>query len=99
MGYRIGRQEGQPTSLLNLPDFLACPAASSSWTGEISVRHVIRCGAIAFGGVHFERPRRPDEQIVEDVLRHAGNDDVDTLCRLVVQIGEVVVRAVSPLLR
>ncbi len=83
---------------LPLNAFLAFPIAYSGSAGRLSVRLIIRAGAIAFGGVHFQTPRAEEEQYIEDVLRDWEDDDIASpLGGLLGQIAEVTVRALLPL--
>jgi len=49
---------GEQTRSLNRHEFLAHDVASSSWTGEITVKEMLRVVAIAFGGAHLMKPTR-----------------------------------------
>ena len=84
------------TRVITLPAFLATTAADSSWTGEISVKLILRVTTVAFGGVHFAEPVDSEDAVLAKVLRYAAGDTLAGILRQVVAVTAV---AMLPLLR
>jgi hypothetical protein len=98
MGRWVAARDGHPFRDLSRAKFLDHVVASSSWTGELTVKTVIRVGATAFGGIHFATPADSEEHNVELVLRalDAGREpDTSTLCTLLQEICATVVNSLQ----
>jgi hypothetical protein len=96
IGRWIAARDNHPSRDLSRTAFLRHVAASSSWTGELSVKTVIRVGATAFGGIHFDQPDDDQERKVEQVLRaldEGREPDTNTLCKLLREISATVVNS------
>ena len=98
MGRWVAARDGHPHQDLSRGDFLQHVVATSSWTDELTVKTLIRVGATAFGGVHFDEPKNPDERQVELVLRaldEGREADTNTLCGILREICATVVNSLE----
>jgi hypothetical protein len=98
IGRWVAARDGYTFRDLSRAEFLGHVVAFSSWTGELTVKTVIRIGATAFGGVHFATPVNPGEQEVELVLRALDDGrepDTNTLCKLLREICATVVNSLQ----
>lgn len=97
MGRWVAARDGHPHEDLSREDFLGHTVASSSWTGDLSVKTIIRVGSIAFGGIHYDKPIDPEEHKVELVLRALDDGrepDTNTLCMSLREISATVVNSI-----
>lgn len=91
-GSRIQPRGGQTRSL-NRQEFLAHGVASSSWTGEITVKEVLRAATIAFGGVHLMKPSKERDNQVSETIRLLGGGNLEDLVVHVADIGHITLAA------
>lgn len=92
IGSRIQPRGGQTRSL-NRQEFLAHGVASSSWTGEITVKEVLRAATIAFGGVHLMKPSKERDNQVSETIRLLGGGNLEDLVVHVADIGQITLAA------
>lgn len=98
LGSRI-RPRGGQTHSLNRQEFLAYSIASSSWTGEITVKEVLRVATIAFGSVHLMKPSVERDNQVAETLRLLGGGNLEDLVTHVADIGHITLAAARPATR
>lgn len=92
LGSRI-QPRGGPTTALSREDFLGFRVASSSWTGQITVKDVVRAATIAFGGIHLMTPTELRDQKIAETIRMLGDGDLTDLTGHVAEIGHIALAA------
>jgi hypothetical protein len=90
--YRLEPVPGSRVHQLSLEQFLARTALNTS-VGDFTVRQVIRCAAIALGGVHFGKSQDPEEQQLADLSRRMSARDAGLLGGTLAEVGRVTVAA------
>lgn len=98
IGNRLQPRGGQTRSL-NRQEFLAHGVASSSWTGEITVKEVLRAVTIAFGGVHLMKPSKERDKQVAETVRLLGDGDLEDLVGHVADIGHITLSGLQRAVR
>lgn len=82
-----------PAQGVRVDEFLAYMIASSNWTGDLTVKDVVRAATIAFGGVHLMTPSLARDRQVAATLDFVNDQALAVLTPHLEDIAHVTLSA------